>query len=515
MTDDSNASPLDSFRRYVPLAVWTIVVLILLLAPLRIIQYGYLPGDDSMRHAAKAVSGKTWQQILILNPVYKIDHEFGWNWLLEKLYQFTHWSVDELVVFSVVSLFVLVNWSALPWLRRPEAWLMIVSLAIIISDETHRFTLGRPYLITLAGLVTILLLWQRHGVSPPKIWMAVLMTAVVICSTFFHGTWYLWVLLIGAFFLAGRFRWCFTFAACWLVGIFIGSLMTGHPLAYPIQAIKLALLAVGMHSTGYTMASELQPSNGDVFALLLLAGVVIFRQFNKLNPVPLTKNPAFWLVAAGWALAFKVGRFSEDWAWPALMVLAAWELELFLETRFEPDSFKRLGLVCCVGFASFLCLTADVNSRWTGNLFTRYLDARDPDLKGWMPEKDGVFYTASMTLFYQTFYKNPHGDWRYMLGFEPTWMPKKDFEIYHKILWNFGDAKAYTGWVRQMKPPDRLAIIGGRSSPPEIPQLEWKYGVSGIWLGRLPETNAPGPAPTVPATASMNSLTNDASETMF
>ena len=48
-----------------------------------------------------------------------------------------------------------------------------------------------------------------------------------------------------------------------------------------------------------------------------------------------------------------------------------------------------------------------------------------------------------MTIFYQTFYKNPHGDWRYMLGFEPALMPPEDFEVYHKILWNYGDSKAY------------------------------------------------------------------------
>jgi hypothetical protein len=79
-------------------------------------------------------------------------------------------------------------------------------------------------------------------------------------------------------------------------------------------------------------------------------------------------------------------------------------------------------------------------------------------------------------------------------------MPKEDFEVYHKVLWNFGDAKAYAPWVKKMRPEDRLVIRGGRGSPPNIPQLDWYYGVSGIWIGRLPHTNAPPPAPTVPAT---------------
>ena len=61
MTDGpSNSSPFDSLKRYVPLAVWAIVILVILAIPLKIIGYGYLPGDDALRHAAKAVSGKSW-----------------------------------------------------------------------------------------------------------------------------------------------------------------------------------------------------------------------------------------------------------------------------------------------------------------------------------------------------------------------------------------------------------------------------------------------------------------------
>src|SRR5689334_7171634 len=112
MSDDhGNSLSLESLRRYVPLICWAMVILVLLIIPLKIIQYGYLPRDDSSRHAAKAVSGKSWQDILVLNPVYKIDHEYGWNLLLEKVYQHTQWDTDKLVVFSVVLLFLVVNWS--------------------------------------------------------------------------------------------------------------------------------------------------------------------------------------------------------------------------------------------------------------------------------------------------------------------------------------------------------------------------------------------------------------------
>jgi len=506
MTDDNgnhHASPLESLRRYVPLAAWVIVILVLLAIPLKIIGYGYLPGDDALRHAAKAVSGKSWPQILVLNHTYQIDHEFGWNLLLAKIHQWGNWNAEALVIFSVVALFVLVNWSVLPWLKRPEAWLATSLLAMIVAAVCGRMILGRPYLVTYAVLLTLLFLWQKHGSSPPKRWMLLLATALFALGTFVHGVWYLWVLLLGAFFLAGQFRWAIALSFCWAVGVFIGSALTGHPFAYPLQALKLAFLAVGEHATTRTMAVELQPFEGNILAVMILGGLIVLRQLAKLNAVPLAKNPAFWLMCISWVLGFKVSRFWDDWGWPALMVLMTCDLQTLLQSRFAADSFKRLGLTCGLALAAYLCLTSDLGSRWSATLVNQYLTADNPDLKGWMPEKGGIFYSADMTLFYQTFYKNPTGDWRYMLGFEPTWMPKEDFDVYHKVLWNFGDSKAYMPWVKKMRPADRLAIRGSRSGPPDIPQLEWNYGVSGIWIGRLPRpVQKETPPPTIPATDS-------------
>ena len=435
----------------------------------------------------------------------------GTGWL-EKIHLRTDCDAESLVVFSVVALFVLIGWSVLPWLKWPEAWLMTLMAAMIASDVPQRFLLGRPFILSAAALMVILFLWQKHGSSPPKGWMLLLATALFAVCTFVHGVWYLWVLLLAAFFLAGQFRWAIALGFCWAVGIFIGSALTGHPFEYPVQALKLAVLAVGMHDTTRTMATELQPFGGDVLAVAILGGLLVLRQLAKLNAIPLAKNPAFWLVCFGWVLAFKIGRFWEDWGWPALMVLMTCDLQLLLQARVAADSFKRLGLAFGLAIATFLVITNDAGSRWTYNLTQQYLTtAEHPgELNGWMPEKGGILYSADMTLFYQTFFKNPHGDWRYMLGFEPTWMPAEDFAVYHKVLWNFGDAKAYDPWVEKMRPEDRLVIRGGRGAPPGIPQLEWNYGVSGIWIGRLPRKNAPPPAPTFPATATLESLTNAA-----
>ncbi len=289
--------------------------------------------------------------------------------------------------------------------------------------------------------------------------------------------------------------------AGWIVGVFLGASFTGHPLESLYQAVVMAYRAFGMHLTQRTMVTEFRPSAGDVFGLILLGGLLILRQLAGLKARSLATNPAFWLAVLAWVLGFKAVRFAADWGWPALMVLITCDLQLLLETRLAADSFKRLALVGGLAVATFLATTSDCDSRWTSNLTQQYLTPDDKNLTGWLPDKGGILYSSEMAIFYQTFFKNPNGDWRYILGYEPALMPDEDFQVFHKILWNFGDAKAYAPWVEKMRPADRLVIFGGRGSPPNIPQLEWNYGVSGIWIGRLPRTNAPPPAPTIPATA--------------
>ena len=514
MTEDNttaNASPLDALRHYVPLAVWAIVILVILAIPLKIIGYGYLPADDAMRHAAKAVSGKPWPEILVLGPAFQIDHNYGWHFLLRQIYLQSHCSTETLVLVAVVALFVLVGWSALPWLKRPEAWLVALLAMALTSDILGRFLLGRPFILTIAGMLTILFAWQAHGSSPPKWWTAVWMTVLIAFCTCVHGVWYLWALPVAAFFLAGQFRWGCLLAAGWLAGVFLGASFTGRPIASLCQAVVMASRAFGLHTTQRTMVTEFQPSSGDVMALVILGGLLILRQLAGLKARPLASHPAFWLAVMTWVLGFKATRFTEDWGLPALMVLIAGDLQLLMEARFAADSFKRLALAGGLAVAVFLAITNDGGSRYTYNLTQQYLTtAEHPELKGWMPEEGGILYSADMGVFYQTFFKNPNADWRYVLGYEPALMPDEDFKVYHSILWNFGDAKAYEPWVKKMRPEDRLVIHGGRGAPPGIPQLDWEYAISGTWIGRVPRTNSPPDElpPTFPATPASGATTN-------
>ncbi len=501
MTDEKQQvdySFLEPFRRYVPLAVWAIIILLILIIPFKVIGYGYLPADDALRHAAYAVSGKTWPEILVLGPAFFFDPNWGWHWLLKHVYLWSHCTTDALVGFEVVSLFIVSGLAVTGCLKRPEAWLAAFVLVAEpqVSDFTQRFLLGRPFVLSITALAVILLVWQRHGAAPPK-WRTMLwLTPLIAVAIFLHGVWYLWALPVAAFFLAQQFRWCFLLAASWILGTFLGSALTGHPIESILQAIQLALNSLGMHQTQISLVGELRPSGGDIFTILLLGGLVVLRRLAKLNALPLVRHPAFWLVVLGWVLGCESFRFWEDWGLPALAVLIAGDLQLFFESRLAADSFPRLALVGGLALTMYVVTTNDFNSRWTNHLAWRYLKQDDPDLKGWLPDQGGILYSADMSVFYQTFYKNPTADWRYALGFESTLMPKDNFDTYVNILWNFGDAKAYQPWVDKMRPEDRLVVRGAASEHPNIPQLEWDRAVGDYWIGRLPRAGAvPAAAP--------------------
>src|SRR5208282_2886537 len=254
-------------------------------------------------------------EILVLGPAFQIDHNYGWHFLLRQIYLGSNCGTEGLVVFSVVALFTLVGWSALPWLKRPEAWLIALTATALTSGVLGRLLLGRPFLVTIAGLLIILFAWQIRGSTPPRWWTAVWMALLIAICSFVHGVWYLWALPVAAFFLAGQFRWGLALIVGWLAGVFLGASFTGHPFESLYQAVVMAYRAFGMHLTQRTMVTEFRSSSGDVFGLIILGGLLILRQLAGLKARALTTNPAFWLAVLAWVLGFKAVRFAEDWGW--------------------------------------------------------------------------------------------------------------------------------------------------------------------------------------------------------
>src|SRR3954469_23528545 len=136
---------LQRFQPLIPLGVWLVVILTLLFIPGKIITYGYIPRDDALRHAAKAVSGKPWSEILVIRSDFLIDPHPGWHAVLGAVHHLTDWNAEKLVVLSVAGLMLLVTMAPLPWLRRPESWLAALLAAnICVPRLASRLALGRP-----------------------------------------------------------------------------------------------------------------------------------------------------------------------------------------------------------------------------------------------------------------------------------------------------------------------------------------------------------------------------------
>jgi hypothetical protein len=144
----------------------------------------------------------------------------------------------------------------------------------------------------------------------------------------------------------------------------------------------------------------------------------------------------------------------------------------------------------------YLGFTSDRDGRWTQNLTTDFLSENNPALTGWLPDPGGIIYDSDMDVFFQTFYANPKADWKYILGFESGWMRPEDLEVLRKYQWNFGDVRILAPWVDEMRPQDRMIINAPGSSPPNLPELQWDYAATEMWIGRLPRPgNNPAPVP--------------------
>lgn len=489
-------------KRYIPLAVWMVAVFTILIIPLKIISYGFLPGDDALRHAAKAVSGKTWQQILVMRSDFVIDPSPGWQSILEWIHRWQGCDAETLVVFSVVALMLLVTLSALPWLRRPEAWLGALVVAAVFTPAcTTRLARGRPYLVTTAVLITLLFLWSRlkeNREDRPSRLALTLTPLLVAASAWIHGSWYLLALPALAILFAGHWRSAFWFGVCWLAGSFLGSALTGHPWEFLLQSVRHMFGVFGHVVVNRQLEPELHPSDGETPAVLVVAALLLWRTISSGWNPRVVLNPIFILMILGWLLGLKIQRFWWDFGIPAFMVWVAFELQDHLEGHLAFDSGKRLLITLGLAAGCYGGFTSDRESRWTENLTTEYLTPATPGEAGWVPGANGIIYNSTMDVFFNTFYKNPTAPWRYILGFESGLMRPDDLEVLRKIQWNYGDARAYEPWVKKMRPQDRMMIQAAsvRSGPPDIPELEWHYAVSGLWVGRLPgSTNSP---PTIP-----------------
>jgi hypothetical protein len=476
-------------KRYIPLAVWIVVVSAIILIPLKIISYGFLPMDDALRHAAKTISGKSWQQILVMRDDFPIDPSPGWQKILEWVHDLHDGDAESLVTFSVVSLMLLVMICGVPWFRRPEAWLAALCIAaVFIPACTTRFARGRPYVLTDAMVITILFLWSLPEKKRRP--FAIIFTPLLVAaSAWIHGSWYMLVLPGVAIFCAGMWREAMIYGACWIGGSILGCGLTGHPIGFLVQSVRHMFGVFGDFVVSRQLEPELHPSDGAAQVVLGVAVLLLWRAVSIGWNARVLLNPIFMMMAMGWVLGLKMQRFWWDYGTPAFIIWVAMEFQDHLEGRLAFDSLKRLFLTLAIAAAVYLSFTSDRDSRWTDNLTTEFITPGNPALAGWLPDDGGIIYNSDMEVFFETFYKNPTADWKYILGFESGWMRPEDLTVLRNFEWNFGDTRALKPWADEMRPQDRMFIRAPASSRPNLPELQWDYAATELWIGRLPRAS--------------------------
>lgn len=473
-------------QRYVPLLVWLVVLAAFLMIALRILSYGFVPGGDARRHVAKVMTDKEYNQIVVLRPEYKIDHSPGWDWVLRQLHRAAGWEEDGLMSFSVVAMMLCVYLAGLPWLRRPEAMWMGALLAQLVAlpNLMVRLDQGRPFLLSEGVFICILFAWGRERTARPT-WIKLGLTTLGFAlSVWVHGAWYLWAFVLAGFFMAGAWRETLWLAACWAGGVVAGALLTGKPAEFLYGAVYMAAAVFQEHAPKWMLVGEFQPSDGEFYTLAVLALVYIWRRQQGKETGGLLRQPVFWMIAIFWTLGFVGDRFWADWGMIAATVWLAMQFDDWMAEKWPADGGRRLLLCGLLAVPFYLGSTSDLHSRYTQNQQESVLDASNPDLQGWLPEGDGIFYNADMAFFYNTFYKNPQGNWRYIQGFEPALMPEEDLKILRNMQWNHFDLASYKPWINKMRPQDRLEVPG--AAPPPMPELEWHAGAKNLWIGRKP-----------------------------
>jgi hypothetical protein len=478
--------------KIIPLAVLCITLSVILLIPFKIIGYGYLPPDDALRHAAKVMSEKSWNQILVLRAGITMDSHPGWHTLLGFFHNLTHCNIDGLLVFEITSLFLLFNLIPFIYLQRTETW--ILSLVVVLLANPvfiERLFLGRPYIFTMAVVVFILFIWPRFKEKRFPWGIFITAAMAIAASTWIHCLWFAFALPLAAFIAAREWRVARRLANATAIGIVLGAFLTGAPLQFFSQTLTHTVRTLGDYTRVRTLATEFYPSSGNVLAIIAIVLMLGWRALRGKWDIKSVNNPVFILAILSWVLSLRVGRFWADWGLPAILVWMAQEFDAVFQASIKVFSWKRITLAGLAVITLYLMTTTDIHSRWTESLNQGFLSQEDTALAGWMPEEGGILYSASMNVFYRTFYKNPKAPWRYILGFEPTMMPDEDLAIYRKILWNFGALEAYKPWVKKMKPADRLIISNPSENPVKIiPELQWLQTKKTIFIGRRPKNTS-------------------------
>ena len=482
---EPEAVPTAEAKSPVLLAVRAVVFLFLALVPFRIVSIGYVPGDDALRHAAKAVSGRDWSEVLVLRPDVTMDSHPGWHGLLEVVHRTTGADANALVLFSIVALYLALILPAVFLVRRPEAWaLALFAFGVLDQRVVTRFVSGRPFVLSMAALVILCLVLARAPLDRhrwrPLAGVAALLGVVI----WMHPSWHLFLVPVFACLLARRWGLALGLLGGLLLGVLVAGVLYGNPLEFVEQSVRHTVLAFGTPAPPGTLVSEFNPGDGAAQVLVGVALLLLWRYARGRWRSGVVDNPIFLLAATGWLLGWVVVRFWSDWGTPALLVWLAYEFQEVLEEKLSVVSTKRLLVAFVAGLGALLVLSGNVRGQRFLTPDKPYLSLMSPDIGSALPDPGGILYTDDMRVFFQLFYHQPSAPWRYVIGYEPALMPPEDLATFRMTL-SRRTPGSFAPWTEKMKPQDRL-ILQSTQGQPLIDDLEWTQVSPTVWSGRRP-----------------------------
>lgn len=441
----------------------------------------FFPSDDALRHVAKAISGKDWQDILVVRDAFSMDSHPGWHFILEIFARISGYDNEVLLIISVCLLFLLFACTPVFLFKRPEAWIISLLIFTIFSwGAVLRLFYGRPYIFSMFLVLMFCYLWQRIRDKDRPYGELIAFTLIAALSTWIHGTWYLLILPLAALALAREWRVFGLMGPATIVGVLLGAVLTGKPFVFLHQMVYHAIKAMSDVNIQGQLVIEFWSFAGEPNVVIIVAGFLLWRGVRGQWSRSCVDNPVFYMVLLCWGLGFIAGRFWYDWGWPALAFWVAREIQLVLTTYMREFDWRRAALALAVSLVFFVAASNDRGGRWTKTAAAEWPVLTNPDHRPWLPEPGGIVYSPEMKVFYWLFFNNPHGQWRYILGFEPAWMPEEDLIVYRSIQL---DSSGVIPWLERMTEKDRFIVTS--KDQPSIIGMDWKEVTPRVWIGKF------------------------------
>ncbi len=469
----------------------------LVFIPLKILSYGWTPPDDAKRHVAFSTIDSKWSDIIVMDEKFDTDHNAGWHQILKFIHKYCGYDKQDLMFFSVVGLFLLLNICGIISVPSPVSWCLALLLILNLDDKIYyRMISGRPFIVSCAATLILLRLWgiktldDEKRVIFQKEWIKYLITIVVLSlSIWIHGSWYLFLLIPISFFIAGKTKDSLILTACVLISTVIGSLLTGRFTDF-LYFHFFATFSIFTESTyNWLLVPEFAAGVQNVVCIIGVSIVILFcikKCDYKLKNI--ANDPIFIMVLLCWMGSILVIRFWLDWGIIALLLWLSYRLQELINSSYSLNNPRiRYSLSFFIIVCFILCFINDKEGRYTKSVMMQPIDFYNEStiqlLKGWEPQDGGIIYSNTMYCFYEHFYEYPTAKWKYVLGFEPAIMKQDD----KQTLRNIGYSKLeydYAAWVKKMTEKDRLITFSKLNS---FPQLEWIKGNRTWWIGRLKE----------------------------